>query len=322
MDFDAHFPVVVRFGVLQRVGGDEPVAEFDAGEDGFAVFFLEVAVEVDLVDFLLVVGRVREALGHLAVVGEQQDAGRVLIEPAYGEYPYRRLADQLHDRLLGVGIAGRGHIAARLVHHDVHLLLAFETLTVETDFVGVDVDLAAQFRHDLAVDGHYARENEAVGFAAGADARIGDVLVQAHHILYGRGDHVVVGHVLQRGLELLLAAADHGRDAVLFLLEILLGRRFGAKGLALAVGFVLAGGAPAFTVRFVFAERLALTGGFVLAIRLSLAEGLAVTGASALAVRLAVAFAPARPVSVPVLPVGAAVVIGAVRRVNLLRTRI
>ena len=95
-------------------------------------------VQDDLVDLLLVVGRVGQALGHLAVVGEHQHAGGVLVQAADGEDARGTALEDVHHGLFRVRVAGGGDVALGLVHHDVHLLLALETLAVEADVVGED----------------------------------------------------------------------------------------------------------------------------------------------------------------------------------------
>ena len=105
-------------------------------------------------------------LGDFAVVGEHQHTGGVLVQPSDREYPVMAVLEQVHHCPLGVRVAGGGDIALRLVHHDVHLLLALEGLAVELDFVLEHVDLGSEFGHDLTVHGHHARLYHLVSLAA------------------------------------------------------------------------------------------------------------------------------------------------------------
>ena len=67
-------------------------------------------------------------------------------------------------------VACSGHIALRLVHHDIYLVLALESLTVETDVVGVDVHLCTELGHNLSVYRHYTCEDEVVSLSSRAYA--------------------------------------------------------------------------------------------------------------------------------------------------------
>ena len=89
-------------------------------------------VERHLIDLLLAVGGMRELLGQVAVVGEEQQPEAVLVEAPHRIDPLRAgPLDQLHDRLAGMRIVERGHVALGLVEHQVDLLLALHAAVVE-----------------------------------------------------------------------------------------------------------------------------------------------------------------------------------------------
>ena len=179
MDLDAHL-LLVLLDVGNLVGEDLAVFERDALGDAVHIGARQRFVERHLVDFLLLVGRVRQLLRKVAVVGEQQQPEAVLVEASHRVDALRAGArDQLHDRLSGMGIVERSDVALGLVQHQVDLLLALHRLVVEPHFVGRQ-HLGPQFGDDLAVDRNDARRDEIVGLAARADARLGDEAVQAH----------------------------------------------------------------------------------------------------------------------------------------------
>ena len=179
MDLDAHL-LLVLLDVGNLVGEDLAVFERDALGDAVHVGARQRFVERHLVDFLLLVGRVRQLLRKVAVVGEQQQPEAVLVETSHRVDTLRAGArDQLHDRLSGMGIVERSDVALGLVQHQVDLLLALHRLVVEPHFVGRQ-HLGSQFGDDLAVDRNDARRDEIVGLAARADSRLGDEAVQAH----------------------------------------------------------------------------------------------------------------------------------------------
>ena len=179
VDLDAHL-LLVLLDVGNLVGEDLAVFERDALGDAVHVGARQGFVERHLVDFLLLVGRVRQLLRKVAVVGEQQQPEAVLVETSHRVDALRAGArDQLHDRLSGMGIVERSDVALGLVQHQVDLLLALHRLVVEPHFVGRQ-HLGSQFGDDLAVDRNDARRDEIVGLAARADTRLGDEAVQAH----------------------------------------------------------------------------------------------------------------------------------------------
>ena len=115
-------------------------------------------------------------------------------------------------------IAGCRNIALWLVHHDIDLFLAFEPLAVESDIIGVNVDLGSEFCYNLTVYGNDSCKDEVVGLSSRAYTRIRDVLVESDFLLDRNIDHVVVGISFDVTLVLL---ADHLVDsALLFITEI------------------------------------------------------------------------------------------------------
>ena len=129
------------------------------------ILLSEVLVKRNLIDFLLVVCRVRKPFSNLSIVGEHQHSRGVLVETSDREHPGSTLLEKFHHCLLGVRIGSRGHESLRLVHHDVDLLLTVKPLSVEADIVLGDVDFCSEFSDDVSVDCHTAREDEVVGLA-------------------------------------------------------------------------------------------------------------------------------------------------------------
>lgn len=179
VDFDADLLLVLRY-VGDFIGIDFAVLERDALGDGIHVGTREGLVERHLVNLLLAVGGVGELLGQVAVVGEEQQSHAVLVEPANRIDALRAGSlDQLHHRLVGVGVLHRGHISLGLVEHEVDLLLALYALAVEAHVVR-RLHLAPQLRDHLPVDRDHARLDVVVGLAARAEARLRDEAVEAN----------------------------------------------------------------------------------------------------------------------------------------------
>ena len=78
-------------------GRGRAVVELDAGRAALERIVFRVALDLGLVDLLDLVARMREPVRELAVVREQQRAGRVGVEAADGD-DARGVVDELDDR--------------------------------------------------------------------------------------------------------------------------------------------------------------------------------------------------------------------------------
>ena len=124
--------------------------------------------------------RVREAVGELAVVGEQDQPGGVGVEA-----PDRVEAavglDEVDDGRAAVGVV-RGRDDARGLVEDVDRALVLggaDRLAVDRDRVAA-VDVARRVADDLAADGHAPVEDQLLGGAARGDPGVGEVLGEPH----------------------------------------------------------------------------------------------------------------------------------------------
>ena len=108
----------------------------------------------------------REPVGELAVVRQEQHAGRVGVEAADRDDP-GLVADEADDGRAAARVARRRHDACRLVQQHVDELLQPEPAAVELDAVA-RLDERVQ-RSRLAVDGDPARLDQLVGAAPGRD---------------------------------------------------------------------------------------------------------------------------------------------------------
>lgn len=213
MDLDAHDAAVISV-VGHLIGVCGTVLKVHALYEPVHILGLEVLVEGHLIYLLLLEGRMGQFLGELPVVGQQQHSGRGLVQTSYGENALGAHipADELHHVLVGVGVAGGGHEVLGLVEQDVDLLLAAQTLSVEADVVLRGIDLHSHLGDNLSVDGHQTGGDILVGLAAGADAGVGDKLVETHHavvLLHHCGclGHTGLLHAGVLGAETVLEAA-------------------------------------------------------------------------------------------------------------------
>ena len=117
--------------------------------------------------------------GKPAVVGEQQQAFGVDVEPAHRHHAGQILGQVVEDRRAAFRVAGRGHEAARLVvEPQARALLGGEGLAIDGDPVGGGHVDGGALQH-LAVEGHAALRDHRLRIAAGGDAGAGDHLGDA-----------------------------------------------------------------------------------------------------------------------------------------------
>ena len=93
-----------------------------------------------------------ELLCDFTVVCEHEDTGGVLVKTTYREHSCRASLEEVHDGLVCVRIACSGDKSLRLVHHDVYLCLALESLAVEPYVICSDIDLGSELCDYLSVD--------------------------------------------------------------------------------------------------------------------------------------------------------------------------
>jgi hypothetical protein len=113
-----------------------------------------------LVDLLNAKLRVRQAVGQLAVVGQDHQADARLVETADGEHPFGHLRQQIDHagaaRRVGVG----RDVTARLAHREIDHPLRADRLAVERDLLRLGIDARAQLVDHLAINGDAALKNQ------------------------------------------------------------------------------------------------------------------------------------------------------------------
>ena len=130
------------------------------------------------VDALDAVARVGQAVGELAVVRQQDQAGRRRIEPADRVKPPLAV-DELGDDRPAVGVLGGRDHARRLVHEPDLARLRRDGPAVDLHPARV-VHVARGVGHDRAAHAHAAVGDQLLGRAPGSDARVREVSREAH----------------------------------------------------------------------------------------------------------------------------------------------
>ena len=131
-----------------------------------------------------------QRVGEFAVVGEQQQAGGLVVQPADGDPASAAQGRQIveHRRALAGVVAGDDHSGALVRHQQARngRLRAAQLAAIDGDFV-VRLNALAHMG-GATVHRHPARGDPALHFAPRAQAAIGQRLVQfLRHALPGRG---------------------------------------------------------------------------------------------------------------------------------------
>ena len=101
-------------------------------------------------------------MGERAVVGKDQQALDVHVEPPYRKEP-RVGSKELRHHGAAVGVAACGQIAARLVEQDVLLRLGRRQRTaIDGDLIAIGIGNGPRLVDDVAVEGDASIEDEAI----------------------------------------------------------------------------------------------------------------------------------------------------------------
>ena len=120
-----------------------------------------------------------QRIGQRAVVGHQQQAFALVVQPAHRKDPRARALKKLHHRRPALRIGNRRHVPLWLVQHVVaRLLRLLQQLAVHADVVPRRVRLRAQLRHHLAVHPHAPFGDQRLRLASRGHSGGGNDLLQ------------------------------------------------------------------------------------------------------------------------------------------------
>lgn len=97
------------------------------------------AVQQDFILFFKLKPRMRDAVEQVAVIGEQQQAGRLPVQSTDWDHTLRDI-DQIENRAAATLVAGGRDIAGRLVQHQIAPPLIFEQIAIHSDLLTLRVD--------------------------------------------------------------------------------------------------------------------------------------------------------------------------------------
>ena len=124
-----------RLSRLTNFAFTRPSREPDAGDQLPQVRRVRLAGDLHVVGLLDAEARVHQLLGQVAVVGQQQQALAVLVEPADGVDALIDVRDQVEGQRPAGGVVVGAEVAARLVDRPVDVLLGPDGMVVDGDLV-------------------------------------------------------------------------------------------------------------------------------------------------------------------------------------------
>ena len=148
---------------------------------------------VDLLDPELGVGQL---VGELAVVGQEDQAGALLVEPADRVDALGDLREQVDDQGLAGGVVVGRDVTLGLVDGVIDVPLGVDLLAVDGDDLVLRVDLGPQLPDGLAVDRDSALEDQLLAGAARADPGVGENLLEPFEPAVGLAFVAALGGVL------------------------------------------------------------------------------------------------------------------------------
>jgi len=146
---------------------------------------------LDQISFRDFVIGIRQALGKLRIVSQDQQAAGVKVEASDGRKERIDIGDEVIDGGAAFGIFECREVAGRLVEQDVESLFGAERLVIEENFVALEIDPVVGILDDAAVDFDAAGVNPAARLGARANARLGESAFErfrACHVVFGTRD--------------------------------------------------------------------------------------------------------------------------------------
>ena len=128
--------------------------------------------------------RVHQLERQVAVVGQEQQAFAVLVEPADGVDALRHMRHEIDGARPAGGIVIGAEVAARLVDEPVDRPLDMQRLAIDGDGLFARLDLRAEFAHHLSIDRDTAAHDQFFTVAPGADARVCQKFIETFHNRY------------------------------------------------------------------------------------------------------------------------------------------
>lgn len=187
MDDDAHLLAIARVNIAYLIGIDGAIFQLHALDERLKILFCDSLVKEDMINLADLITRVHKLLGHVSIIGKQEDARGVAVEAAYRvDALVARACHNVHHGATPLRIVGGGDGVFWLIEKHVYLLLRLELLTV-VDNLGIGRDGDTHLGDDLPVYGYLASLDEFIGLAPATHATHGNEAVEAQksrHLLH------------------------------------------------------------------------------------------------------------------------------------------
>ena len=130
--------------------------------------FIKISIKRDVVTLRNFVARMRESIGELAIVGENEQARGIEIQSTDAiQARLLRMIDKINRARTTFGIAVGAHRATRLEEHHIEVLLgAFERLSIDKNRVALSINPRGQHVNDVSIHRDCAAENELFALAS------------------------------------------------------------------------------------------------------------------------------------------------------------
>ena len=172
--------LLIVLDIRNLIEEDIAILESDTLSKLLEISACESLILSNLVNLLLTQRWVSQLTSNIAIVSEEQQAQRVLIEATYRiDALLASVLHQLHYGLLGVVILESCNIALRLVQHEIYILLALQTLVVKLHNVSRP-NLSSELGYDNAVYAYQTCCDEIISLATRAKTRLCNKAIQAN----------------------------------------------------------------------------------------------------------------------------------------------
>ncbi len=131
-----------------------------------------------MVDLFDVVPGVGERRGEIPIIGHEQRATGVEIEPPHGHQTHSHVCDQTGHRRAAFGIVHRAHDPSRLMEQKVNQRLRTDPAPINLD-LGSSVDLGAKLGDDPTIHPHPTADNQRLCLAPRGDPGAGQHFLQS-----------------------------------------------------------------------------------------------------------------------------------------------
>jgi len=149
-----------------------PIAQFHAAPKSFEGIVgnkIGALDQIRLRDFVI---GVRQPLSELRIVGEDQQAAGIQIEPADRRNESVDIRNQIVDGRASLGILEGRDVTGGLVEQDIERLFGAQWFAVEENPVALEIDPVIRILDNAAVDPDAPRVNPAARLCARANARL------------------------------------------------------------------------------------------------------------------------------------------------------